>query len=549
MYIINVIPLIKIPRPNPQILSYFFKEKIKRGALVKISLRKKLIRAVVVEAKKIENEKIWIKKFANFKIKPIEKIISSVPVLDEKQIKLLFWISDYYFVSLGVVAKIFISRKFTLSDKKFNKPTLIIGPKNKSLIFGPFKRLKKIIVEDESSNLYWSWGRKPYYNVRDIIPTLAKIHGAKLILKAEIPSVESYYWSKKKKFILRINNPQNHIPSPSKNIVDMREELKNGNNSIICRSLQRALKDSDKSILYIARRGTATFILCRECGFVATCKDCSVPLVYHEDKPAKKLICHHCGNEDIAPVLCPNCKSIKIKYFGAGTQKVESEIKKFFPDKKIFRLDSDTAPKSSDQQKVLNEFSNAQNAVLVGSQMLVGKNLNADLTAIVSLETILNLPDYKNSERVFQIINKIIKMANKEFWIQSYNPESSIFRNALENNFTEFYNNEIKNRESFNYPPFCQLIKLKFRHKNSEKAKSEARIIFEKLNTQKEHLKIEKKKLEIIGPIPSFIHKEKGLYCWNIIIKSKIKDLATRNKLLTIIPPNIEIIIDPITIL
>jgi len=545
MYILNVIPLIKIPYPNPQILSYFGEEKIKIGGVVKIPIRKKKINAIVVDCKKLEQEKIRLKKFSNFQIKPIEKIISKEPVLIEKQIKLLFWISDYYFAPIGLVARIFLSKKLPL----YVKNSLILTPKNKGIIFSPFKNLESIIIEDESSDLYRSWGRKPYYDVRIIAKQLAKIHNAKLTLK--------------------IARPRRVSPGlKNSKLVDMREEMKNGNFSIISRGLQEALNKADKSILYIARRGTATFILCRECGYVSMCPACDVPMIYHEDKPSRRLVCHHCGKDDIAPVLCPKCKSIKIKYFGSGTQKVESEIKKLFPDKnpekspaaingaRIFRLDSDTAEKPEQQQKIIKEFNQNKSAILIGSQMLLNKGLEADLVAVISIETILNLPDYKSSERVFQTINQLQKMAKNDFLIQTYKPDNFTIKTALANDFKKFYDEEIKIRKAFNYPPFSQIIKLSFEHKDPITTKNEAKILMEKLKTQIKNFqpkagppRAEKIDVELLGPVPAFIPKVARIYRWNIIIKSKIKDLNLRNRILIIVPSRWEIEVDPESLL
>ncbi|MDP2934775.1 MAG: hypothetical protein Q8N59_03365, partial [bacterium] len=372
MYILNVIPLIKIPHPNSQLLSYFCAEKIKIGSLVKISVRKKKINAIVVDCRKLEQEKIRLKKIADFQIKPIEKIVSVEPVLIEKQIKLLFWISDYYFAPLGLVARIFLSKEFKIQNSEFKIQNLILTPQTKSLVFAPFANLKSITIKDESSDLYKSWGRKPYYNAKDIAIELAKIHQAKLILKSNLPSIETRYWTQKGGYNLKFENSEidSKFKIQNSKLIDMREEMKNGNFSIISRELQEKLKNFKKSILFIARRGTSTFVLCRSCGYVSVCKDCDVPMVFHEDKPSRRLVCHHCGKDDIAPVLCPKCKSIKIKYFGAGTQKAESEIKKIFPDKKVFRLDSDISEKPLEQEKIIKEFLVAENAVLVGSQML-----------------------------------------------------------------------------------------------------------------------------------------------------------------------------------
>jgi len=553
MYILNVIPLIKIPRPNAQILSYFSDSKILPGSLVKISIRNRKINAVVLECKSLDQERLRLKKYINFEIKPIEKIISKESILNAKQSELLSWLSDYYFAPIGLFARIFISKNFETEDAKYNTQNLILTPKIKSLVFAPFKKLKSITIENSESDLYKSWGRKPYYNAKDVAIQLAKIHHAKLTLKSSFPSIKDYYWSKQKKYKMEIARPR-RVSLGLKNsnlVVDMREEMKNKNYSAISEKLQDELRGAKKSILFIARRGTSTVVLCRDCGYIAKCPSCEIPMVYHEDKPSRRLVCHHCGKDDIAPVLCPNCKSIKIKYLGAGTQKIESEIKKLFPasptggpDKKIFRLDSDISEKPKEQQKIITEFNNSTNAILIGSQMILNKGLKANFVAIVSIDTILNLPDFESPERVFKIINQLMQIANNDFLIQTYNPENKTIKLAIENNFNKFYNEEIEARKKFNYPPFSEIIKLSYSHKDFTKAKNEGIILSEKLKIQISNIKCNTSNFKLLGPTPAFISREKGTYKWNIIIKSQLTT-EERNKILIIVPPTWEIEVNP----
>ncbi len=522
MYIINVIPLTKIPHPNPQILSYFFSKKLDKGTLARIALRKKQINAIVISSENLEKKKLDIKKGASFQLKPIEKVVSKEPVLNKNQLKLLFWISEYYFTSIGPVARIFLSQKRPI----YTKASLIIKPKNKGIVFSPFKNLKTIIIENEKSYLYRSWGRRPYYNAKDIAIQLAKIHKAKLTLKKEL------YRTDKK---------------VEKQIIDMREEIKKGNYSILSKNLQEKLKKSKKSLLFISRRGAATFILCRDCGFVIKCSSCDVPMVYHQ---TIKLLCHHCGKEEKPPTLCPNCKGYRVKFFGAGTQRVETEIKKLLPKTKIFRLDSDTAEKPEQQQKIINKFNKLKNCILIGTQMLLEKNIKpVNLVGVISVETILNLPDYRSSERVFRIIKQLESLAKKEFIIQTYNPKNAAIKNALDKNWKKFYDEETKIRKALNYPPFSQIIKLTFEHKDPQKAKDETKILLEKLKQQAKNLQFTIYNLELLGPVPAFIPKIAGKYRWQIVIKSKIKNIKQRNKLLMITPSTWEIEVDPESLL
>ncbi len=561
MYIINVIPLTKIPRPHPQILSYFFNQKLPLGSLVQILIRKKKINALVISSEDLEKKKIELKKNFSFELKSIEKVITKNPVLTPAQLKLLFWFSEYYFSSLGLVARLFVPRKL-ITAKRFrknyslsliNKKKLILTPNNKKEIFAAYKQLDSIVIRQADSFKYQSWGRKPYYNAQKVAFQLAKIFKANVDLETTTPTIETYYQAQKKGYNLKIQ------PYGRKNIntklIDLRDEIKNKNYSIISKQLQTQLLNSKKSILYISRRGASTFILCRDCGHVLKCPNCDVPLVYHQ---GPKLICHHCGAEQKPPSVCPNCKGHRIKYFGAGTQKVETEIKKIFSASfsrkktiEIFRLDSDTAEKPNHQQQIISKFNQAANAVLIGTQMLIDKNINsANLSAIISIETLLNLPDYRSSERVFQIVNKVRGMSKNHFYIQTYNPENFVFKAAVENSWKKLYNKEIEIRKSLNYPPFSQIVKLSFKHKNPKKAEQEAKILFTKLEQQiKSGLKDKESKIDLLGPVPAFIPKVAGKYQWHIIIKNRIRNLKNRNKLLQIIPSNWEVEVDSSSLL
>ncbi len=561
MYIINVIPLMKIPRPHPQILSYFFNQKLPPRCLVQVSIRNKKINALVLSSENLENKKIELRKKFSFELKSIQKVITENPVITKPQLQLLFWFSEYYFVSLGATARLFVSRKL-VTAKRFrknykipvsNKKKLVLTPENKKEVFAGYKHLNTIIIRQADNFRYQSWGRKPYYNAQQVAFKLAEIFKASIDLKTDNPKIKTYYQSQNKQKYNLIIKRIKHKKNNSK-LVDLRNEIKNKNYSIISKDLQTQLLASKKSILYIPRRGASTFILCRDCGHVLKCPHCDVPLVYHQ---GPKLLCHHCGTEQKPPSLCPQCRGHRIKYFGAGTQKVETELKNILfasPLKKkikILRLDSDIAEKPEQQQKIINKFNKFPNAILIGTQMLIDKGINpADLVAIISIETLLNLPDYRSSEQVFRIITQLHTMSKKYFYVQTYNPDNFVFKTALDNNWEKFYNKEIEIRKSLKYPPFSQIIKLSFKHKNPKKANQEARILFTKLNQQiKSQLRSKRSKIDLLGPVPAFIPKIAGKYQWHIVIKSQIKNLKTRNKLLKIIPPYWEIEVDSSSLL
>lgn len=570
MYIINVIPLIKIPRPNPQILSYFSNSKLPKGALAQITLRRKKINALVLSSEKLEEKRIDIKKSATYELKPIEKIISKNPVLTPKQFELLLWFAEYYYSPLGLVARLFIPQNLIIAKRArenyriplIKRGRLILTPENKKEIFKPFSALKSIIIKNADNDRYKSWGRKPYYNAQILAVQLAKIFKAKVTLKTNLPKVETYYWSQNKKYKLAVRGSQFSVYSSK--IIDMKEEIKKNNYSILSRELQEQLKKSSKSILYIPRRGSSTCILCRDCGHVLKCPRCDVPLVchltqhspfstHHSPFTINNLLCHHCGNKETPPSTCPNCKGHRIKYFGAGTQKVEIEIKKIFPKINVFRLDSDIAKNPKKQQKIIDKFCKSKKAILIGTQMIFDKRIKSvNLVGIISMETILNLPDYKSSEIIFRTINRLKDMTENNLLIQAYNPKNFAIKTAIDNNWKVFYNNEVKIRKALNYPPFSQIIKLLFAHKNSKEAEQEAKILFEKLKQGLKHLAINNKQLAIIGPVPAFIPKMAGKYRWHIIIKVKFtvgypqkEKIRKRNKLLTIVPSTWDIEVDP----
>lgn len=556
MYIVNVIPLIKISLPNPQILSYFFEKKLKKGALVRISIKKKETNAIVFSSEDLESKKIEIKKGASFKLKPLQKIISETPVLTDKQIDFIIWFSRYYFYPLGPIAKLFlpknlIARKRPVSEYQIPyslTQKLTLTPENKKLVFFPYKNLKSILIKNAGSSKFISWGRKPYYDARILAFYLAKQFKAKIELNAtSFISVDFYYLAKRKNYKISVQQPSNKVKKT--NLIDMRQEIKEGNFSIISKDLKSALEKHKKAILYIPRRGDSTFIFCRDCGYVLKCSQCDVPLVLHRREG--KLLCHYCNAEKQPPALCPNCKGYRIKYYGIGTQKVESEIKKLLPKTKIFCLDSDTAKTSIAQKRIIDEFNKKEAAILIGTQMLFEKNIKpVSLVAVVSIETILNLPDYRSSERVFEVLSRLKKLSNNLFFVQTYNPENFAINCALENNWKKFYQQEIKLRKTLNYPPFSQLVKLIFEHKDFKKVKTEAEILLKKLEFQASKLNLLKeRKVQFLGPSPCFIPKIRKKYRWQIVIKSNVKEPGLRNQLLITVPSNWHIEIDPESLL
>ena len=620
MYLVEVVPLTKIPMQKPQVLSYFSSQPFPAGSLVSAPLGKRYEKAMVIETHQIKDHKMEIKK-AEYELRPIKKVLSPEPIVTKHQIKLSLWLSQYYFTSPGLFMKMMIPKKFSIFNFQFlnksqtNRQKLILVPKvsqiesvaknypenktviihsglnNKKLtenwqkiatgqvqiiigtrtaVFAPFLNLKEIIIEDETNPHHRSWDMFPHYRVHEVAQKLTEIFEAVLRIEGGMPSIESYFLSKN---FCHPEPPAVREGSrglPQTHIIDLRQELREGNFSIFSRKLQQlineVLKSNQQIILFINRRGAATFVLCRDCGYVAKCPNCDAPMTYHLTKnkggflkPA--LICHHCGQKSQPPSLCPQCQSYKIKVFGTGTQRVEMEAKKLFPMAKIQRMDSDIAETPIQQQKIIQEFKDKKTDILIGTQMILNEDLpKVPLLAIISADTLLHLPDFRSGERLFQTINQLKKFTNRQLIIQTYNPDSSSIILAVKNDFKSFYQQEIETRKILKYPPFSQLIKLAFRHQDPKKAFSEAKILFAKLSQQ---IKISKNFkeviLEIIGPAPAFIPKEKQKYIWQIIIKAKSIWLAPqkerddllrqRNQFLMTVPSNWEIDVDPETLL
>jgi primosomal protein N' (replication factor Y) len=612
MYLVEVIPLTKIPQQKPQILSYFSSSKLNEGSFIFVPLGRRQEKAVVMETHEIKDHKLEIKD-AEYELRPIKKILVMEPVLTPQQIKLALWLGQYYFASPGLFLKMMRPGKISNFNRQAPGQKLILFPtvaqlklnsnnypKNKTAIihsglsqklfnenwqkiargetpiilgtrlacFVPFFNLKEIFIFDETNASHRSWDMFPHYRSHEVAKKLAEIFQAELTLEAKIPSVETFYFAEKKS--LNLKSGLKNFPETNPELIDLRQELKNGNYSIFSQRLQEAIRDTLKKnqqvILFINRRGAATFVLCRDCGYVAKCPNCDAPLTYHLTKTGANelkplLICHHCGHQSAPPTLCPSCQGHRIKAFGTGTQRVEIEAKKIFKDARILRLDSDVAREIEEQNKILADFRQKKAEILIGTQMLLDGDLpKVALAAIISADTLLHLPDFQSDEKTFQTINAVKNLTGSRLIIQTYNPKSEILRIASEQDINSFYKNEIGTRKILKYPPFSQLIKLRFGHKDGKFAAQQAKILSAKLTQQLKNSKIlNDAVLEISDAVPAFISKEKGRYIWQIILKARSPWLAEkdgrqkiidlRNKILLVVPPNWEIDIDPETLL
>lgn len=391
----------------------------------------------------------------------------------------------------------------------------------RSAIFAPLQNLGIIIIDEEHETSY-KQEETPRYHSREIAEMRAEIEKAGVIFGSATPSTETYYRAQKGELVLgQMTKRVMDRPMPSIEIVDMRTELKSGNRSIFSRKLQEAIQktldDGQQIILFLNRRGYATFILCRECGYVLRCPRCDISLTYHHD--TLKALCHYCGYETGAPDVCPKCGGRYIRYFGTGTQKVEKEARKLFPDTPIERMDADTTKQKDAHQKILNRFKNGNTRILIGTQM-IAKGLDfpqVGLVGVITADTAINLPDFRAGERTFQLITQVAGRTGRGehkgyVIVQTYAPEHYAIKTAKHHDYESFFEKEIGLRKEHGYPPFCSIINMVISGYNEGEVKSAAKFISDQLKDIPESI--------LLGPVKAPISKINNRFRWQILIKT-----------------------------
>lgn len=407
------------------------------------------------------------------------------------------------------------------------KAKIVIGAR--SAIFAPISDLGILII-DEAHDASYKSDMSPRYHAKEIARYMAKVNNFPLILGSATPDVVDYYKAKNfDKELIELSERANNATLPEISVVDMRNELAIGNRSMFSLKLQeeisKNLERNEQIILFINRRGYSTFVMCRDCGHTMKCKNCNIALTYHSLE--NKLKCHYCGYEERIPRSCPECGSNKIKYFGTGTQKVESEIQKLFPNVTTIRMDIDTVTKKNSHEMILNKFKNENINILVGTQMIAkGHHFpNVTLVGIIAADSSLNIGDYRAEERTFQTITQVSGRAGRgeklgRVIVQTYNPDNYAIVCSQKQDYKKFYDGEIQLRKSLNYPPFCDIILLRIHSQNEEKVKKISEKIYIELKKQNND------NLLIYKPVPSPIDKIQNTYRWRIVIKGKLNKKA-----------------------
>lgn len=418
---------------------------------------------------------------------------------------------------------------------------IVIGAR--SAVFAPVSNLGLIIIDEEHESTYKS-SQNPKYNTIEVAGKRADVEEAYLVLGTATPSLETYYKSLNGDIILLgLKERANKQVMPKINLVDMREELQNGNKSIFSLDLQKqmnnALNDNKQIILFLNRRGFSTFVSCRECGYVVKCDNCDISMTYY--KNINKLRCNYCGVTENIPHTCPICNSRYIKYFGIGTEKVEELVREMFPQANIVRMDGDTTTKKGSYDSILDDMKNKKIDILIGTQM-ISKGLdfeNVVLVGIIAADTTLNLPDYKSPEKSFQLVTQVAGRAGRgdvpgNVVLQTYNPEHYSIVHATKQDYENFYKTEIKLRKEFLYPPFINLINILIYGENQQLVSKLSKEIYDIIGKEIYNIYQKSYRDYIIGPYPAPLEKIKKNYRFQIILKvedvykDELKDLIYR---------------------
>ena len=402
---------------------------------------------------------------------------------------------------------------------------IIIGAR--SAIFAPVDNLGIVIIDEEHDSSYKS-DMSPRYDAKEIAKHICKENNIPLVLGSATPDIDTYYRAKNDEIVLlELTKRANNSKLPTIEVVDLREELAKGNKSMISSRLyseiEKNLQNKQQTILYLNRRGFSTFVMCRNCGYTVKCRNCNINLTYHSN--TNKLKCHYCGYEEKLMSICPECGSNQIRYFGTGTQKLEYEINKLFPQASVIRMDIDTVTKKNSHEQILEKFKNENIDILIGTQMVVkGHHFpNVTLVGVIAADGSLNIDDFRANERTFQILTQVAGRAGREkdkgrVIIQTYNPDNFSIECAKKNNYELFYNTEIGLRKQLKYPPFCDIILIGFTSENEEKLASVAQRVH---NYLKNRVINENIGIILYKALPSPIDKIKNKYRWRILIKCK----------------------------
>ncbi len=407
---------------------------------------------------------------------------------------------------------------------------VVIGPR--SALFAPQPELGLIIIDEEHEWTYKQTEKSPRYHTRDTAIKLAELTGATVVLGSATPDIGTYERARRNEYSLlslpKRVTPVADAPLPEVAVIDMRQELQAGAGNLFSRPLTAAIFEAvsagEQVILFLNRRGAATFIQCRKCGLVLRCRRCEVSLTYHSIN--NMLVCHQCNFRRRMPDICPRCNSSRIKFLGTGTQKLEEEARIVFPGARITRWDSDATRSRGAHEDIMKALANHETDILIGTQM-VTKGLDIPLVTVVGVvnaDSALNFPHFLATERSYQLLSQVAGRAGRgerggKVFFQTYNPDHFVIQAAAKHDYRIFYEKEAAYRQQFAYPPFRRLASLVFSHTNEGACQREAERFGREIDEEIRGRGISG--LGVIGPAPAYIHRLRGRYRWQIILRGE----------------------------
>ena len=426
----------------------------------------------------------------------------------------------------------------------------------RSAVFAPLKNIGLIIIDEEHESAYKQTTPAPRYDARVVARKLAEFHSCPLLLGSATPDISTYYRAVNTGNLFELKKRYNDAKVPPVLVINMQEYGRAAYKSVISKPMQTEIKETleqgKQVILLINRRGFSTYTQCQACGHVIECPNCAIPMIWHAKD--QMLKCHYCNHVERFPDVCPECGSDAFKNSGTGTQKIEQYIKDLFPENNVERIDSDILVRKGEHIRLLEKFQRGDIDILVGTQMIAKglDNPNVTLVGVISADASFNLPDFRASERGFQLLTQVAGRAGRgEFagkvLFQTYNPDFYALESAKSQNYGEFYTAEIVAREEFDYPPFSQIIRLIMSSQNEFRAEKSAQEIAMRLNLMIEKFGISER-LEVLGPSPCVIERINSQYRFQILIKNKMGEKGHQfvssflNKI--IMPKDIRLAID-----
>lgn len=415
---------------------------------------------------------------------------------------------------------------------------LVVG--SRSAVFAPAHNLKLVVLDEEHEWSYKQADPQPRYHARDAAERLCSLTGARLVLGSATPDLLTYHRSEVGA-IKRIDLTQRLAPTadggttegamPTVQVVDMREELREGNRSVFSRALRRAvhlaLQAGEQSILFVNRRGSARFVLCRDCGFLPLCASCEVSMSLDLSTPVHPLLrCHHCGRQRRLEDRCPKCHSARYRPFGVGTQRIEQEARSAFPSARVARWDSDVSRQKGSHERMVRALEAREVDILVGTQMLAkGLDLpEMTVVGVVDADVGLSLPDFHAHERTFQLLSQVAGRAGRRdkpgwVYIQTYEPEAPPILAAAHHDYRAFYEEEIAHRRRAGYPPFTRIVRMVHRDSNAERGLEEASRVAAELRVKRDAAG--RAEPDILGPTQAYIARLRGEYRWQVLLRGR----------------------------